>query len=154
MKRTIRSSNITINPMFYIPEGVEDLEYEETFVDDDELDLSDDESEDGDGGTSTPAPKPKTPSKKKKKQSPKAPKKVPKKKPTKPKKKGGKFEPGSKEKIGTPKTLTIVSQKIMTKPDGSQVVDIIVDVDKIMKADTYEFRVTNKRTGKTTVIGG
>lgn len=132
--------------MFSIPEGMEELEYlDESFEDDDDFSgEEDDEVDDSPASPTTPKknqpPKGKKP--KKKKKAP-APKRKPKGDPNK-----------GNGKIGTPKTLVIVSQRVITRPDGSQVVDVVVDVDKIANADKYEFRVTNKRTGKTTVIGG
>jgi hypothetical protein len=43
---------------------------------------------------------------------------------------------------------------LRTKADGSQTVDVVVEVDKVKAADKYEFRVTKRDTGKTTVITG
>lgn len=150
LKRINQKTKSKIDPMFYIPDGIEELEYLDTSLEEDETDLSDDDDDIDAGGVVSPTP-PKKKDTKKPNKKPK--KKAPKKKPV-PKKKG-KGEPNkNNDKLGTPKTLVIVKQTVTTRTDGSQVVDVVVDVDKIMKADKYEFRVTNKKTGKTTVIGG
>lgn len=51
-----------------------------------------------------------------------------------------------------PRTFKIVKQTIRTKKDGSQVVDLTVEVEAVMGAEKYEFRLTNKDTGKSTVV--
>lgn len=51
-----------------------------------------------------------------------------------------------------PKTFKIVKQTIRTLKDGSQVVDLTVEVEAVKGADKYEFRLTNKDTGKSTVV--
>ena len=51
-----------------------------------------------------------------------------------------------------PKTFSIIKQTIRTKADGSQVVDLTVEVEAVKGAEKYEFRLTNKDTGKSTVV--
>jgi hypothetical protein len=47
--------------------------------------------------------------------------------------------------------LHVVKQILRTKPDGSQTVDVTVELDKVRGTDKYEFRITRKDTGKTTI---
>lgn len=155
-RRTPRPGVRVISPVFDIPEGLEDLVYDE---DADDLSSDDDledyvEADDKD-------PKKKKKRKKKKKKRKKRKKKGKGKKKDKDKGKKGKEKKdkdggrkGGKRDLNTPGSLEIVKQVIRTKADGSQVVDITVDVDKISRADKYEFRVTKKDTGKTTVVNG
>lgn len=51
-----------------------------------------------------------------------------------------------------PKTFKVVKQTIRTKADGSQVVDLTVEVEYVKGAEKYEFRITNKDTGKSTIV--
>jgi hypothetical protein len=153
-RRTPRPSQRVVPHVFDIPLGVEDLVY------DDDSEELDDES-DVDDYDEEPQDKTKKKKKKKKKKRKKRKKKKGKKKKNKGKGKKKK-DKGKKDKGGpvkdkgpnTPSSLEVVKQVIRTKNDGSQVVDLTVDVDKIGRADKYEFRVTKKDTGKTTVVGG
>jgi hypothetical protein len=43
--------------------------------------------------------------------------------------------------LPTPNALTVVEQIIRTLPDGSQVVDVVVEVDDVEGAVKYEFRI-------------
>lgn len=120
----------------------------------DEVPKEDDLWFDVDEDDSDPHKKKKKKKKKKHKKKKKKGKKKHNKKHKKKKKKKGKDDDRGKSSIGTPKHLEIVKQIMRTKQDGSQVVDVVVEVDKISKADKYEFRVTRKDTGNTTVVGG
>lgn len=146
-RRIIRTPKNVVNPMFFIPDGVEDMEYSQ-----DATGLAGDTVEDDDGEVEIvgPQPAPPTPTKT---SVPKAPKPKPKKtvKP-KPKTKAKKGDDGGD--IAIPRTFKIVTQKINTRTDGSQFVDLVVEVDSIPKATGYEFRVTATATGKTTVFTG
>lgn len=51
-----------------------------------------------------------------------------------------------------PTTFRVVKQTIRTKADGSQVVDLTVEVESVDGAEKYEFRLTNKDTGKSTIV--
>lgn len=62
------------------------------------------------------------------------------------------FDDGDDELPEVPKSFKVVNQKIRTKDDGSQVVDITVEVEKVKGATKYEFRITNKDTGTSTIV--
>ena len=152
VRRTPRPGVRVISPVFDIPEGLEDLVYDE---DSDDLTTDDDLEDYVEADDTNP--------KKKKKRKKKRKKKGKGKKKDKGKKKGKKDKgkkdkdndgKGGKRDLNTPGSLEIVKQFIRTKADGSQVVDVTVDVDKISRADKYEFRITKKDTGKTTVVEG
>lgn len=148
-RRTPRQAQRVIPHIFDIPEGVQDLVYDDDsdeLADESDVDDFDEEKKD----------KTKKKRKKKKKKKKKKRKKKGKKKKNKGKGKGKKDRGGpGKDKGPTfPRSFEVVKQVIRTKKDGSQVVDLTVDVDKIPRADKYEFRVTKKDTGKTTVVNG
>jgi transposase len=158
VRRTPRPGVRVIAPVFDIPEGLEDLVYDE---DSDDLTADDDLEDYVEADDKNPKKKKKK--KKKKKRKKKRKKKGKGKKKNKGKKKGKKGKgkkdkdndgKGGKRDLNTPGSLEIVKQVIRTKKDGSQVVDVTVDVDKISRADKYEFRITKKDTGKTTVVDG
>jgi hypothetical protein len=46
------------------------------------------------------------------------------------------------DELGVPGVFTIVSQTVRTAPDGTQVIDVVVDVEDIDGAESYELRVT------------
>lgn len=46
------------------------------------------------------------------------------------------------DELGVPSSFVIISQTVRTAPDGSQVVDVVIDVEEIPGASNYEFRVT------------
>lgn len=46
------------------------------------------------------------------------------------------------DELDVPGTFEIVSQTVRTGPDGSQVVDIVIDVEEVEGAVKYEVRVT------------
>ena len=46
------------------------------------------------------------------------------------------------EELGVPGTFTIVSQTVHNAPDGSQVVDVVVEVEDVDGAVKYEVRIT------------
>lgn len=148
LRRITQSPRRVISPMFSIPEGLEDLVYDE---DPTESELWFDVDEDDSDPTHKKKKKKKKKKHKKKKK--KGKKKNKNKKKKKHKKKSPKKDP-DKGKAGTrtPQTLKIVKQTLRTKQDGSQVIDIVVEVEKVKAADKYEFRMTKRDTGKTTVI--
>lgn len=45
--------------------------------------------------------------------------------------------------MDVPSDFTIISQTTRTAPDGTQVVDIVLDVDEVYGAINYEVRLTN-----------
>lgn len=67
---------------------------------------------------------------------------------------GGEEGEGEEEDVvpAVPKTFKIIKQTIRTKADGSQVVDLTVEVESVQGAEKYEFRLTNKDTGKSTIV--
>jgi transposase len=149
LRRNSQPPRRVIEPLFPIPDGLEDLVYDgEPAEDELWFDVDEDDSD--------PATKHK---KKKKKKKHKKKKQKGKKKHKHKKKKGKKHkkkkdDDKGKDHIRSPKTFRIAKQIMRTKADGSQVVDVTVEVDKIARADKYEFRLTKKDTGKTTVITG
>ena len=150
IRRNGTAKKRVIPALFPIPAGTDVFEYEEE-EEDDEGDYDDDDD-----------PEDKKKKKKKKKRKKKKKKKKRKKKKGKNKGKKGKGKKGKKKKEGkddqkrpnSPKTLEVVKQTIRTKKDGSQVVDLTVDVDRIGRADKYEFRVVKKDNGNVKVITG
>lgn len=46
------------------------------------------------------------------------------------------------DELDVPGTFFIVSQLIRTAPDGSQVVDVVIDVEEVEGAIKYEVRIT------------
>lgn len=46
------------------------------------------------------------------------------------------------DELDVPGTFEIVSQTVRTGPDGSQVVDIVIDVEEVEGAVKYEVRIT------------
>lgn len=44
--------------------------------------------------------------------------------------------------LGVPGSYAIVSQTVRTAPDGSQVVDVVIDVEDIEGASKYDVRIT------------
>jgi len=151
VRRTTQTGPIEVDPMFYIPEGVIDFKY----VEKDE-DTGDDAEDSGGATVISPTPTPDSPTvvkPPKKDATTKKPSEKDKKKDTKPK-------PGDKDRmekvipdVAVPKGLKVVEQHIHTHPDGSQTVDVVLEVDKVAGADYYELRVTRRDNGKTTVIG-
>jgi hypothetical protein len=51
-------------------------------------------------------------------------------------------ESGEVYKLPTPQTLTIVSQTIRIAPDGSSLVDVVIEVEDIPGVSNYDVRVT------------
>lgn len=136
---------------FPVPLGTDIFEYDDDVEIGDEGDFDDEDDEE------KPVKKKKKKKKKRKKKKKKKGKKKGKKggKGKKKGKKGKKKKDDKEEKrVNSPKTLDVVKQTIRTKKDGSQVVDLTVDVDKIGRADKYEFRVVKKDNGNVQVING
>lgn len=46
------------------------------------------------------------------------------------------------DELGVPGTFEVISQTLRTAPDGTQVVDVVVDVEDIEGAVKYEVRIT------------
>lgn len=46
------------------------------------------------------------------------------------------------DELGVPGTFSIISQTVRTAPDGTQVVDIVIDVEEVEGAVKYEVRIT------------
>lgn len=46
------------------------------------------------------------------------------------------------EELATPGTYVIVSQTVRTAQDGTQVVDVVIDVEEVDGAEKYEVRIT------------
>lgn len=46
------------------------------------------------------------------------------------------------DELAVPGTFEIISQTVRTAPDGSQVVDIVIDVEEVEGAVKYEVRIT------------
>lgn len=46
------------------------------------------------------------------------------------------------EELDVPGSFEIISQTIRTAPDGTQVVDVVVDVEEVEGAVNYEVRIT------------
>lgn len=136
-----------ISHRFPIPFGTDAFEYDDDAEWGDEGDADDDDDDE-----ETPAKKKK---KKKKRKKKKRKNKGKKKGKGGKKKRKGKKERDDKDKnkrVNTPKTLEVVKQTIRTKGDGSQVVDLTVDVDRIGRADKYEFRVVKKDNGNVRIV--
>ena len=142
-RRTLRSKKREIEAFLDLPPGLEEEFIRKETEDPDELydptmDFDDDEDGDADDGG-----KEKDKKKKKKK-----------------KKKGGGGGGKGKDKgekpprINTPTGFKVVKQVIRQKADGSQIVDLVVEVNKMGRADKYEFRITKADTGKSTVQRG
>lgn len=51
-------------------------------------------------------------------------------------------EDESSDELDVPGTFVIVSQTVRTAPDGSQVVDVVIDVEEVEGAAKYEVRIT------------
>lgn len=51
-------------------------------------------------------------------------------------------ESGETEMLPTPQSITIVSQTIRIAPDGSSLVDVVIDVEDIPGVPNYDVRVT------------
>ena len=147
LRRNSQAPKRIIDPLFPIPEGLEDLAYDGITKEDD-LWFDPEEADDEVGK------KKKKKKKKKHKKKKKKGKKKNKNKNKKKKKKKNKDDDKGKDNIKAPKTFRIDKQTLRTKADGSQVVDVVVEVEKISKADKYEFRLTKTDSGKTTVITG
>lgn len=49
---------------------------------------------------------------------------------------------GFDDELEVPGTFEVISQTIRTAADGSQVVDVIIDVEEVEGADKYEIRIT------------
>lgn len=139
-RKTIRNTPRIVDFIFEIPEGLQDVAYDDEFNDADDEDLNDDGSDEEDEAPPTEKPKKKNNKKKNKKK--------------KKKKKDKKDNKDKDDHTDFPRSLRVVKQVIRTKKDGSQVVDLTVDVQRIGGADKYEFKITKKDTGQTTVING
>lgn len=147
LRRNAQPQKRVIDPRFPIPEGLGDLEYVNTK---DESDIwYDPELEPEDDADKDPQKKKKKKKKKRKKKGKNKNKKGNKKKEGK--KKKDRDEDRGRKGINTPKSLEVLKQKMRTKADGSQVVDVTLEVDRILKANKYEFRITKKDTGRTTI---
>ena len=46
------------------------------------------------------------------------------------------------DELATPGTYVIISQTVRTAPDGTQVVDVVIDVEEVEGAEKYEVRMT------------
>lgn len=44
--------------------------------------------------------------------------------------------------LETPNSWAVVSEEVRTGPDGSQIVDIVIEIEDVEGADTYEVRLT------------
>lgn len=44
--------------------------------------------------------------------------------------------------LSAPQTLTIISQTVRISPDGTSVVDVVIEVEDVPGAESYELRVT------------
>ena len=51
-------------------------------------------------------------------------------------------EDDNDEELQVPGTFEIVSQTVRTSPDGSQVIDVVIDVEDVDGAVKYEVRIT------------
>lgn len=51
-------------------------------------------------------------------------------------------EDESGDGLDVPGTFEIISQTVRTAPDGSQVIDIVIDVEEVENAVKYEVRIT------------
>jgi hypothetical protein len=51
-------------------------------------------------------------------------------------------EDSDDEELAVPGTYVIVSQTVRTAPDGTQVVDVVIDVEEVDGAEKYEVRIT------------
>jgi hypothetical protein len=51
-------------------------------------------------------------------------------------------EDESSDELDVPGTFVIISQTVRTAPDGSQVVDVVIDVEEVEGAEKYEVRIT------------
>lgn len=51
-------------------------------------------------------------------------------------------EESNDDVLAVPSTFDIVSQTVRTGPDGSQVVDIVIDIEDVDGAINYEVRIT------------
>lgn len=149
LHRTATPVKRQVDYMFPIPEGLADLTYPEVPPEEDGLleDADDFEEEAPEPGRKKRVKKKRKHRKKKKKG-----KRKNKDKDKKKRRKKDKDDDRGKADPRTPRDLTIVRQTMRTKRDGSQVVDVVVQVDKVRAADKYEFRITKKDTGVTTVV--
>lgn len=109
-KRAVRRGVYTINPMFYIPEDVDELVYDDgglnALLEVEELDESYDVSIEYDDGT----------------------------------------QPDDSDYNSTPETPQVLylvpPQQFRMTDAGMEVVDVILEVEDVLDADKYEFRVT------------
>lgn len=148
MHRTAQPPKRIIEPIFAIPEGLNDLAHPDLPREEDLwFDVDEDDSDDPEAPVTHPA-------KKKKKKRRAKPKGKRKQRHRRRRKRNRKDDHKGDRGPNTPKDLKIVRQIMRTKADGSQLVDLVVEVDRIARADKYEFRVTKKDTGKTTIVGG
>lgn len=51
-------------------------------------------------------------------------------------------ESGTTDMLPTPQTITIISQTIRIAPDGSSLVDVVIEVEDIPGVTNYDVRVT------------
>lgn len=65
----------------------------------------------------------------------------------------GGAEDEERSKPRTPRSFRVIKQNVRTRTDGSQVVDLTVEVETVPFADRYEFRITNNDTGRSTIVG-
>lgn len=145
LHRTLQAPKRVVSPNFPIPDGLEDVVHDDSILEDDLWQDPEDDDDD-------PETRKKSTKKVKRKRVKKKVKRRNRKKDKKKKRKKRKDDHKGNRGVGTPKTLQIVKQTVRTKADGSQVVDILVEVEKKAAADTYQFRLTKKDTGVTTVV--
>lgn len=112
-KPVIRDTKV-VDPLFYIPKGMDGWEYVAKPVENETSDDSIQLSPDGSGDNAPPAEA------------------------------DVHIIDNTKVdgKLRAPSTLSIVSQKIRRNPDGSAVVDIILDIEDVPGNIKYEIRVT------------
>lgn len=123
----IRTPEVTLDPRLFIPDGVIDIGVRSTEIDPDTPTPTTDDSDaiddgttgstdtgSGDGGVVYDPPTGVD---------------IP-------------VESGESDKLPTPQTVTIISQTIRIAPDGSSLVDVVIEVEDIPGVTNYDVRIT------------
>lgn len=125
----IRTPEVTLDPRLFIPDGVIDIGVKSSEIDPDLPTPNPDDTEDLDATSGNSTDTPGTGDGGEVVYTPPTNNDIP-------------TEGGDVDRLPTPQTLVIVSQTIRIAPDGSSLVDVVVEVEDIPGVTNYDVRVT------------
>lgn len=125
----IRTPEVTLDPRLFIPDGVIDIGVRSTEIDPDTPTPTADDTDAVDDGTTGSADTGSGTGDGGVVYDPPTNADIP-------------VESGESDKLPTPQTMTIISQTIRIAPDGSSLVDVVIEVEDIPGVPNYDVRIT------------